>query len=222
MRKSAEERAEIRRMNEANRLLDKDRTGHLASRNTKVGRGALMGLSQKELTRDEFETSIKMMRKESDRASAVMGAALAEDGLTEVLAAFMKNGRDRKALFEDIGAPFGTFKSKTVAAHALGLLDDNIKEQLDVIRWVRNQFSHALLAISFETPQIAAACAKLGKYSLIGIADCPVDNPETNRFKYEANCTGIWLNLNERCIAEHEKKTKEFMRLIRMSKNPNP
>ena len=178
-----------------------------------------MGLSRKELTRDEFETSIRMMRKESDRASAVMGAALTEEGLTEVMVAFMKNGRDRKALFEDVGAPFGTFKSKTVAAHALGLIGDDVKEQLDVIRWIRNQFSHALLAISFETPQIAASCAKLGDYQPIDIADCPIDDSGSNRFKYEANCTGIWLKLNERCIAEHEKKTQEFMRLIAQSKN---
>jgi hypothetical protein len=134
------------------------------------------------------------MRKESDRAAAIIGAALVEDCLSAAIRATLVNRENEDALWFDQGSPFGTLRAKTVAAYGLGLCTKKVADEIDAIRLIRNQFSHALRPITFRHDEIAAACAGLGSYVLFDLGD-PKPDPTLPRFRYEAACTGIWMVL---------------------------
>jgi hypothetical protein len=57
--------------------------------------------------------------------------------------------------------PMGNFANKIRIAHAIGLITDATRSNLDIIRQIRNAFAHAMRPISFETKQVAEACALL-------------------------------------------------------------
>lgn len=65
------------------------------------------------------------------------------------------------ALFRDKGAPLSSFSAKIAVAHALGIFDDEYRDQLDRFRAIRNTFAHAIRPFDFNEPTIATECLKL-------------------------------------------------------------
>lgn len=96
----------------------------------------------------------------SDRAMAIMFGSFVENNLEYLLAAHMRqdlNSKDRKMLFEYEGA-VGTFSSKIVVAYALKLIGPTCRADLDIIRFLRNEFAHSRIHFSFETPEVKTIC----------------------------------------------------------------
>jgi hypothetical protein len=80
----------------------------------------------------------------SDRATAVMFGSFLEVNLERFLFKQMRpdlNSKDRRQLFEYEGA-LGTFSSKIVVAYALELIGPVTRADLDLIRFLRNEFAH--------------------------------------------------------------------------------
>lgn len=103
----------------------------------------------------------KTLSNESDRGSAMMGAAFIEDRLEALLAAFMVDDTTViKPLFEFNG-PFGTFSSKIDAAYAFGLIPGNVRRDIHMLRKIRNDFGHRWEALSFSDEPIVARCREL-------------------------------------------------------------
>jgi hypothetical protein len=48
-----------------------------------------------------------------------------------------------------------------IEAHAMGIIGNELKSQLDRFRSIRNAFAHAMLSVSFDDELIAAECRKL-------------------------------------------------------------
>lgn len=162
MRKSDQEKAEIQREVEARRRPDKERTDHEGARGVRrSAKKSLSHLSRAEIERDEFVAAVEELAKSTDRSAAIVGGAFVEDGLREVLSSLLKRKFDSKAVFEDQGAPFGTFKQKIVAVQAFGYCTKELAEDANAIRDIRNQFSHALRPLTFDNPDIAATCFAL-------------------------------------------------------------
>jgi len=65
--------------------------------------------------------------------------------------------RQIEAIFEGTG-PLVSFSAKIKIAHAIGIIGDHVKVDLDKIRMVRNTFAHSVLEIDFDTPEIQAIC----------------------------------------------------------------
>ena len=63
--------------------------------------------------------------QESDRGAALSAAAVLEDRLEEIIKAFLIDGKSSLKLLDGFNAPIGTFSSKILLAHALGLLQDD-------------------------------------------------------------------------------------------------
>ena len=152
MRKSVEEKAKQRQDNEARRADGKDRSAHLTARGKSLL--PLAALSKRALDDDEFMNALQEMQRESDRGAAIMGAALLEEGLRKLIEAALENKEDDQALFDDQGAPFYSLHAKTIAAFGMGLVDKQTKKDIDIVRGVRNQFSHALRAIKFSNEAV--------------------------------------------------------------------
>lgn len=162
MPKSDKEKAEIRRETDVRSRPGKDRLAHEASRGVKIGKSkTLKHLNREPLSVEEFEASLASTLTESDRGVAIVGAAIIEEALTDAITAWLENAEDRDSLFHDVGSPFGTFRNKTVSAYALGICSKEIREQIDIVRTIRNLFSHTLRSIDFKNHDVTALCHRL-------------------------------------------------------------
>lgn len=178
---------------------EKDRSAHEAARGTKADPvPPLSELSRTPLDHDEFETALQAMHKGTDRECAIMGSALVEEALATAIDAVLLRKEDRAALYHDQGSPFGTLSNKTIAAYAFGICDKAVTNQIHAIRGIRNQFSHALRPITFQTPSISKECAKLRGHEADEIAYANLPDPTQSRFLFESACTGIWLLVTRR------------------------
>lgn len=95
----------------------------------------------------------------NDRTAAIMLAINLEDALSFALEVRLGIPAERRAELFGLSAPLGTFDYKTRMAHSIGIIADETRATLDVLRRIRNAFAHAITPISFETPQIANACS---------------------------------------------------------------
>ena len=92
--------------------------------------------------------------QESDRGSVLMAAAFIEDKLGSLLESyFIENKKVCKQLLNGNGA-LATFSSKIDLTFLLGLIPENIFNDLHILRKIRNNFAHTASKISFETPSI--------------------------------------------------------------------
>jgi len=96
-----------------------------------------------------------VLNQESDRGSAIVGAALIEDSLKEMIIAFLIEPEQKKdELFSGAFAPLGSLSSKIAISYRLGLISSNVRKSLDFIRKIRNDFAHTSHEIDFKTQSI--------------------------------------------------------------------
>lgn len=123
-------------------------------------------LSRKEPSDAEFDEAMSEFCYGSDLAAAIIGAALAENALAAAIRAFLPIADDERGLFYNQGAPFGSFSNKIVSARSMTLISISQAEDLHIIRDVRNQFAHTLMALNFSNEHLALACSKLSHYQI--------------------------------------------------------
>jgi len=104
---------------------------------------------------------------ESDRGCAIFSAAILEDGLEQLLRAVCRTddpvaGKIVDSLFQTY-APFSTFSAKIQVTYALGLIPKDLKEILDLIRKLRNDFAHGKGSVTFQTPECQSRLQELRK-----------------------------------------------------------
>lgn len=104
------------------------------------------------------------MKTDSDRAVAIVGAALVEDRLADGLERFMRPDKKTFERLTDFTGPLGSFSQKSSMAYMLGLVSKMAFEDLEVMRKIRNKFAHSLAIASFETPVIKSKLNSLQLY----------------------------------------------------------
>lgn len=99
-------------------------------------------------------------RAESDRAAAILGAALLDECLRQLLASFLVDDSTKvdKLL---IAGPLGTFWSRRLAAYCLGLIGEDEYHDLEIIGQIRNDFAHDLHGLSFSSQSVSDRCGEL-------------------------------------------------------------
>lgn len=102
----------------------------------------------------------ELTHEKSDRAAIVMCASLIDTGLKGSLWTKMPNKEAAALLFDDNG-PLHSLDAKIRIGEALGLFGTQTRRNLDLIQTIRNAFAHSLSVVSFETPEVAAACDAL-------------------------------------------------------------
>lgn len=103
---------------------------------------------------DAFSVS---MRKESDRACAVLGGTILDCKLEDL---YRRRIIVNKNIFEFNG-PLGTFSSRILLAHSLAWIDD-VRNDLNCIRKIRNEFAHNIdHEYSFSEDKIGSWCGNL-------------------------------------------------------------
>jgi mannitol operon repressor len=110
---------------------------------------------------DDFNAFLKEFNAETDRGAALVGAALLDERLREVLMAFFADRKVGADLMDGGLKPLGTLSARIKLALCLGLIDRHEFHECDIIRRVRNEFAHRRHGTSFSDPKIASECMKL-------------------------------------------------------------
>jgi hypothetical protein len=111
---------------------------------------------------NELDAVWSEIDRQSHRAAAVLGGAMVEDALQFAIQAHfvMLSKTDKKKLFE-YPAPLSSFDAKIRIGYAVGLYGPVVRNDLNLIRRVRNGFAHAKKPISFETLQVVREIEKV-------------------------------------------------------------
>src|SRR5712664_174322 len=89
----------------------------------------------------EFLRSMHL-HNESDRGFALLAAAWIDDSIEDVIRSrFIANKRAADELLTG-DAPLATFSSRIKLLYCLGIVTDNEKQDLNIIRAIRNLFAH--------------------------------------------------------------------------------
>ena len=197
MRKSPEEREEIRRRTEAKRRPAKDRTAHIAARGKRSP--SLSELSRTKPSHEELLQIFALMETESDRGCALIAGCFLENTLGMAIDCHLVDAGDelRRQLHDGSAAPLGTFAAKIKMGRALGIYDQRVQTAFETIKDVRNAFAHALRPIDFKHPAIEAAVRGL----LSGRWPKEENGMAPARIRYIAFCTSMGRKLFE--VAEN-------------------
>jgi hypothetical protein len=73
-----------------------------------------------------------------------------------ILERLIKLSSDRKdAIFYRMGAPLSSFSAKIEMAYALGIIANELRLTLHLIREIRNKFAHEIEALTFDHHEVA-------------------------------------------------------------------
>ena len=112
---------------------------------------------KKKKNSSDAEPKIKLT-EESDRGAVIVGAAMLEARLDEMLVkkiekqSFSKKHMDR--LF-DMSGPLSSFSSKTLICRSFDLISAEVFHDLEIVRSLRNRFAHSTEVVDFRSPEIA-------------------------------------------------------------------
>ena len=115
---------------------------------------------------DTWAKFLSELRRETDRGCAIVAAAYVDDLLGELLGAYLVENRDvsRQLLSsDDSNAPLGTFGSRILMAHAIGLIPSAECRALRKVKRIRNRFAHDLW-LSFDNPAVSGLCGELAAF----------------------------------------------------------
>jgi hypothetical protein len=105
--------------------------------------------------------AIKEFNTQSPRTVAIVGAAIIEDTLAQILSERLpRNGETKKELFKANGA-LGNLDAKVKVVYAMGLLSKPAFNDLTKIAEVRNKFAHRLDIADFGHAEVRPLCFEL-------------------------------------------------------------
>ncbi|WP_460104724.1 MltR family transcriptional regulator [Pseudomonas sp. S2_D10] len=113
------------------------------------------------------------LASESDRAVALMAAAFLEDYLAQLISKKMlDNAKVRNEMYEHNG-PLGTFSAKINTAYMFGLISQAVRNDLHLLRKIRNEFAHTAKPLEFTEHRIKSRCNELTRNGLHPKHDAP-------------------------------------------------
>jgi hypothetical protein len=151
---------------------------------------------------------------ESDRGAIILASTTIEDVLevkiTERLPTLIHDDAARKKMFENDGT-LATFSKKIEMAYALGIIDNDYRKKIDLIREIRNACAHARFPLSLEKKELQDACKALYHDMWAGLVD---HKPITLRHAYVGKCSfiGHYILTGEK-IEGDEAQMRHFAKL---------
>ena len=113
---------------------------------------------------DQFDEVMQLreaLSAETDRGCALHAASYLDNELGVMLAShFVDHAKTHKELLDGTGG-LATFSARIAIAFALGLVSENVRNDLTLIRKIRNDFGHNPAKIGFDHEPIANRCREL-------------------------------------------------------------
>jgi DNA-binding MltR family transcriptional regulator len=152
-------------------------------------------------------------QNESDRAAAILSAALLDEWLRRLLVSFLIDVPKEVDAMLDVEQPIGSFGARIRLAYCLGLLDEKLFRLLTLIKKVRNEFAHQLHGLTFETAEVAETCATLRRE-----LDLPVGLPEAPRFAFMSATfsaqLSLWGYTTSMEVSDRRRKVPQWTTLV--------
>ena len=108
----------------------------------------------------DFFEFLPELNKESDRGAVLISCSFLDEQVRRTLLAYFIDDKEYRELVDGFNAPLGSFGARVRAAGALGLLRRREREECDLLRKVRNRFSHEV-HVSFADEGVKMLCGKL-------------------------------------------------------------
>jgi hypothetical protein len=167
-------------------------------------------LSRQLPSREEHREISKEILNGSDRSVAILLAAEVERFLEFAILSKLMNKENADELVSRDG-PLATFSRKILIGYAIGLYDPQFRDDLKLIKDMRNDFAHSMSPLSFNTKSVRERCAAIkqvptadgpmmmlrwgldqGPVDIIGLEDTD-DTSARHRFIVACNCASTWL-----------------------------
>ena len=146
--------------------------------------------------------------QESDRGCALVLAANLDNRLRTLLESFFVELSTKKlnAVFEGNGC-LATFSSRIKLSYALGLLGEDERHDLDIIRDIRNNFAHDESTITFTSKAVSDRCKSLRLYREMVTDHSGFEiSRNSSRTKFQIVSVSLCLSLSDRATLTGDAK----------------
>jgi mannitol operon repressor len=124
--------------------------------------GAAPGAEQIAADLKKFDAFVAEFKEETDRGAALVGAALVDNLLEELLRShFLNVPATDKLLDVRANGAISGFSARIKLCYVLGLVTEVEYKECEIIREVRNRFAHRLHGLKFSDQEIADRCKTL-------------------------------------------------------------
>jgi len=166
---------------------------------------------------DDVDKAVQDYSDESDRGAIILAATYVEDMLELKIMLYMPGLHNdeptRRRMFEGDGQ-IATFSRKTELAYALGIIDDDYRKKIDLIREIRNACAHSRKPLSMKTEVLRTACEVVVR-DILPIFE--PDKPLLLRNAFVGRClfiahyitTGEKIDSGEAALAHFKKLVRE-------------
>jgi len=153
----------------------------------------------------EFSEFLNEFNKESDKGAVLAAGAYLDERLLEMLRTFLADVKETEDLLFGFNAPLGTFSARIKASYSLGLIEKNEFDELQIIRKIRNEFSHSWKGVSFNAQKIKDLSNNL---PWLGPKDIEHESDSKNRFCFAVAILLMDLLWRVKLIQKEKIKTK--------------
>src|SRR6516165_6267823 len=143
--------------------------------------------------------------------TAILGAVMVEQELETLLRSKFKRKDDKTWEMLVENGPLNSFSSKIVIGYALGIYDERMRNDLNIVRSIRNAFAHSRKLIQFDDPLIVNELGKASKLALpkkYWTGFKPQD-------RYVSMCYQLSIKLKGIDIRREKSRTYQYERRIR-------
>jgi len=124
----------------------------------------------------EIITFRTALTEETDRGCALMAASFLEHRTGELLKSFFVADENLHQSLLNGNGPLSSFSSRIDVAYSVGVIPKMMRNDLHLLRKIRNEFAHTPEEINFQTPSIADRCRIL---NYAGTARTTIDPRES-------------------------------------------
>jgi Mannitol repressor len=136
-------------------------------------------LKRYQLDLNDYQTLVPAYQGESDRSAIVLGGSFAEHYLATYIRHFMIDDPEIERLFET--GPLSTFNTRINLAYAFRLISKELRDDLRLVKDIRNHFAHSPQLIDLEQPDIQTMIRKLGIYATLHAPTTPANVQKSSR-----------------------------------------
>ena len=129
----------------------------------------------------------------NERSVAILGGTFLEMTLEHILYSFFPDNEAEVDKLFHFNQPLGNFSNKIHMAFCLGLIEKTVKEDLNLVRKIRNKFAHDLF-VNFNDDQIESWCRGL-KWHKISFTEY-IPEGVTNLMMFQVGVNQLISNLH--------------------------
>lgn len=154
----------------------------------------------------KYQQMVKDYHAESDRAAAVLAGSFMEAFTQKFLRSTMVADPKVEEMFHAYG-PLSTFSACIDCLYAFGLIDAGIRDDMDMIRKIRNHFAHHPEQTSFNDSPARDYCSRLSTAKPMKREDGSDHAITDRRFQYLLIIGMIVAKMHNAMIAREQQKT---------------